>query len=302
MDSLKTLMDKKQYDLVIELTKNSVDPNDLFFRVSAVLASGKGQEALSVIESNRKILESDLSLLMKVHIEILCLLNMFDKAYEEMEYYKNLPYVSQQVEEMLDILPKMIREEEKKQFASKNLSDDELRKRLMSSDEHLVLPSVDLLRDKDLNLFLKEIKHILKEFPIQSIRSFTLLLCVQKHLNQTLAFNHMGQIIEVNPSVLEPPFIGDEFNSFLRYFQSEVKDPVVSENAIQIFSSFIIYIYPETITVSYPVLALALKYIAYEYLRMDNEMNIAEACSEKNVSEDEVKELIQRIKSCVEDF
>lgn len=302
MDNLKTLMDKKQYDLVIELTKNSIDPNDLFFRVSAFLASGKGQEALSVIESNRKILESDLSLLMKVHIEILCLLNMFDKAYEEMEYYKNLPYVSQQVEEMLDILPKMIREEEKKQYASKNISDDELRKRLMSADEQLVLPSVDLLRDKDLNLFLQEIKHILKEFPIQSIRSFTLLLCVQKHLNQVLPFNHMGQIIEVNPSELEPPFIGDEFNSFLRYFQSEVKDPVVSENAIQIFSSFIIYIYPETITVSYPVLALALKHIAYEYLRMDNEMDLAEACLEKNVSEDEVKELIQRIKSCVEDF
>ena len=302
MDNLKSLMDKKQYDLVIELTKNSVDPNDLFFRVSAFLASGKGKEALSVIENNRKILESDLSLLMKVHIEILCLLNMFDKAYEEMEYYKNLPYVSQQVEEMLDILPKMIREEEKKQYASKNLNDDELRKRLMSNDENLVLPSVDLLRDKDLNFFLKEIKHILSDFPIQSIRSFTLLLCVQKHLNQILSFNHMGTIIEVNPSELEPPFIGDEFNSFLRYLQSEVKDPVVSENAIQIFSSFIIYIYPETVTISYPVLALALKQIAYEYLRMDDADTLEQACEEKNVSAKEVKELIQRIKSCVEDF
>ena len=302
MDNLKTLMDKKQYDLVIELTKNSTDINDLFFRISAFLASGKGQEALSVIENNRQILQGDLSLLMKVHIEILCLLNMFDKAYEEAEYYKNLPYVSQQTEEMLELLPKMIREEEKKQYASHNLSDDELRKRLMSDDEHLVLPTVDLLRDKDLNLFLKEIKHILTEFPIQSIRSFTLLLCVQKKLDQNLSFNHMGQIIEVNPSNLEPPFIGDEFNSFLRYFQSEVKDPVVSENAIQIFSSFIIYIYPETVEISYPVLAIALKHIAYEYLRMDDVKELSKVCAEKNVSEEEVIELIHRIKSCIEDF
>ena len=302
MDNLKTLMDKKQYDLVIELTKNSTDINDLVFRISAFLASGKGQEALSVIENNRQILQGDLSLLMKVHIEILCLLNMFDKAYEEAEYYKNLPYVSQQTEEMLELLPKMIREEEKKQYASHNFSDDELRKRLMSDDEHLVLPTVDLLRDKDLNLFLKEIKHILTEFPIQSIRSFTLLLCVQKKLDQNLSFNHMGQIIEVNPSNLEPPFIGDEFNSFLRYFQSEVKDPVVSENAIQIFSSFIIYIYPETVEISYPVLAIALKHIAYEYLRMDDVKDLSKVCAEKNVSEEEVKELIRRIKSCIEDF
>ena len=72
MDSLKSLMDKRQYDLVIKLTENSEDMTYLFYRISALLATGRGEEALSVIKKNREILQGDLSLLMKVHIEILC--------------------------------------------------------------------------------------------------------------------------------------------------------------------------------------------------------------------------------------
>ena len=85
MDSLKSLMDKRQYDLVIKLTEDSQDMNYLFYRISALLATGKGEEALSVIKKNREILQGDLPLLMKIHIEILCLLNNFDEAYEEVK-------------------------------------------------------------------------------------------------------------------------------------------------------------------------------------------------------------------------
>ena len=97
MDSLKSLMDKRQYDLVLKLTENTIDPTYLFYRISALLALGRAQESLKCIEDNRVLLQKDLSILIKVHIEILCLLGMFDKAYEEMKYYQNLPYASQVV-------------------------------------------------------------------------------------------------------------------------------------------------------------------------------------------------------------
>ena len=94
MDSLKSLMDRKEYDIVLRLTKKSTDPNELFYRVSAFLGAGKYQEALECIETNKLILQSDLLLLMKVHIEILCILGRFDEAYAALDYYKNLPYES----------------------------------------------------------------------------------------------------------------------------------------------------------------------------------------------------------------
>ena len=90
MDSLKTLMDKKQYDLVLKLTENATDSTHLFYRISALLALGKAEESLQVILDNRSELEKDLSILIKVHIEILCILGRFEEAYEEMERFRRV--------------------------------------------------------------------------------------------------------------------------------------------------------------------------------------------------------------------
>ena len=302
MDSLKSLMDRKDYELVIKLTENSQDINYLFYRISAFLALGKGERALSTIKHNRKILEGDLSLLIKIHIEILCLLNNFDEAFEELRYYENLPYVSQQVEEVLREMPKFIREEEKKSVASRELSNDELAKRLASNDQEVVLPALDLLRDRDVNMFMPAVEKIMVKFPKQSIRSFALLLLVQKKIDRDVAFNHMGETIAIKPSKLEPPFIGSEFNDFLRELQKELKDPAANENAIQILSSYIIYTYPIKLEVSYAVLIEALRAIAFEYLQNSGEIALSERCSQKRIDEKEVRELIHRIKECVEDF
>ena len=116
MDSLKTLMDKKQYDLVIKLTENSQDALALLYRISALLAVGQSEQALIVIKGNRDILQTKLSLLIKFHIEILCLLGRYDEAYDELRYYQELPYESQEVEEILRAMPEYIRKEEKNRF------------------------------------------------------------------------------------------------------------------------------------------------------------------------------------------
>ena len=62
MDSLKTLMEKNQYDLVIKLTENSTDSISLFYRLSALVAVGKNQEALELIKNKRNILKNKLNL------------------------------------------------------------------------------------------------------------------------------------------------------------------------------------------------------------------------------------------------
>ena len=302
MDSLKSLMDRKDYELVIKLTEGSQDMNYLFYRISAFLALGRGEDALKTIKNNRRILEGDLVLLMKVHIEILCLLNKFDEAYQEVEYYKNLPYVNQQCEEAIRDLPSFIRSEEKKALGSKELSNDMLKERLKSSDQNVVLPALDMVRDRDVNLFLNEIQAVMLKFPKQSIRSFALLLLVEKHIDKEMQFNHIGKNIMINPSKLEPPFIGDEFNNFIRALQTEIKDPTVSQDSIQILSSYIIYMYPERLDIDYNVLIEALRQISSEYLNISDIEPLFDRCLNKNIALEEVEELIQRIKKCLDDF
>ena len=302
MDSLKSLMDRKEYDLVLRLTKNSTDPNELFYRVSALIASGKYQDGLACIEDNKTILQKDLYLLMHVHIELLCILGKFDEAYAALEYYKNLPYESQKVEELLKELPNVIRLEERKRFTTNVMDEDELIKKLGSDDSNEVLIALDSVRSRDISPYLGAVNKIMVNFPKHSIRSFALLLLVQKKVDKVLKFNHIDNIIDVNPAQLVPPFIGDDFNNFVRQLSNELKDPSLSETAIQIISSYLIYIYPDKLNPNYGLVSAALYIIASEYLQSKDAKDIQELCIEKDLNEEELELLIVRIKDAMDNF
>lgn len=302
MDSLKSLMDKRQYDLVIKLTENATESTPLFYRISALLAVGKGEAALACIKQNRKILEADLCILMKIHIEILCLLQKFDEAYEEMKYYENLPYVSQQVEELLKELPKLIREEERKNSNFRNLDQDELNKSLNSKDSTEVLMALDIVKERDVNIYLNNIQNIMVNFPKQSIRSLALFLLVEKQVNRTVKFNHIGKIIEVNPSLLEPPFVGEDFTTLVKKLDADFRNPVLSQNAVQILSTHVIYIYPDKISFDIDIMVEALYQISNKYLQSKDCSSLEERCYEKHINPLEVEELIDQINESLEDF
>lgn len=302
MDSLKSLMDKRQYELVIKLTENANEATPLFYRVSALLASAKGEQALECIKKNRAIMMADPPMLMRVHIEILCLLQKFDEAYEEMKYYENLPYISQEVEELLKELPKLIRDEEKKTYSFKNLDTDELIDALHSDDMPTVLMALDTVRDRDINVYLKELEGIMTNFAKQSVRSFALLLLVQKQVNRTFNFNHMGQIINVNPSLLEPPFVDEKFTTLVKRMDAEFRNPTLSQNATRILSAHVLYIYPDKIDLDIDVMEEALFQVANKYLQTKNYGTIEERCATKDISVEEVKKLIAEIEASQEDF
>ena len=302
MDSLKSLMDRKEYELVIKITNNAEKPDDLFYRISALLATGKYQDALDCLKQNKLILQSDLLLLMHVHIEILCILGRFDEAYQAVKYYEELPYESQKVEEYLKELPNLIRLEEKKRFSFAHLDEDELIKKLQSKDQNDILMAIDSIRNVNINPYIPALGSVMINFPKQSIRSFALFLLVEKAINNEMPFNHLGKIINVNPSKLFPPFVGNDFNTFVKEMNKDFKNPSLGENAIQILSSYIIYIYPENVDFANPVLKAALYLIANEYLQSKDSKDITTLCNEYDLDPEEVDALISRIKDALNDF
>lgn len=300
MDNLKTLMDKKEYELVIKLTKSSIDINDLFYRISAFLALGKAQDALNTIEEHHQILEKDLNLLIKVHIEILCLLSKFDEAREKLKYYENLPYQSQVVEETLRAMPDVIKEEEKKLSSFKYLSDEQLSEKLHSKDNSEVLLALDILKSRDVLSFLNDIYPIMINNTDQLIRSFALLLLVQKEVDREVRFNHNGEIKVYNPKHLKPPFTGDDFNGVIKLIQSKFKDTSLSENAVSILLTFILYTYPDSVNkYDVKVLLSALYVVSREYMQ-DPIKNLKEYSIQENVDELELQDLINKINLSLE--
>ena len=87
---------KKEYDLVLSLTKDSTDPKELLMRISCLIITGKTDAALDEIEKNQSIIEKVYQKrLMKIHFELLLSKGLFDEARLALKHYEDLPYVSQ---------------------------------------------------------------------------------------------------------------------------------------------------------------------------------------------------------------
>ena len=301
MDSFKSLIDRKEYDLILRLTEKTQDPNKLFYRISALLGLGRYEEALKTIEDNQKLLQTDLYSLIHIHISMLNILGRFDRAREVAAYYQTLPYESQQVEELLAKLPEIINLEEKKTYQTKTLDEDALKQKLLGTEVTDVLMAIDSLRDRDIRAYLPTVQKLLINFPKQAIRSFALMLLVDKMVNVEMVFNHLGNNIKVNPSKIKPPFVGEEFNAFTRRITSGFKNPSLSENAIQILSSYLIYIYPDE-PVFDDILYHALLEISKNYLKVDDLDDLESRCFDNVLSLEEVKAKIGEIEASLEDF
>lgn len=305
MDSLKTLMDKKSYDLVIKLTDNSHDPIALFYRVSAFLAVGQSENALNVILLNRLILQQKLAILIKFHIEILCLLRRFDEAYNELEYYKNLPYESQEVEEILRAMPPYIRKEEKASYGTnKPLDEDEIRKRLLSDNDEEVLAALDDIKNQPIDHYLLILLKIIKSHPRQVIRTFALLLLVDRKYDKEIEFLYRDKIIKVVPSSLEDPFIIPGFATIDKLsfaLQSAYHDPSVAQNALHIISSYLLYIYPDRLDYSEEEIIVIFGYLAKKLLLIPID-DLEDVCLEKGLDYQKVFKAINEIDEELRNF
>ena len=304
MDSLKTLMDKKQYDLVIKLTENSNDSIALFYRLSALLAVGKSEDALMLIKTKRLILQKKLSLLIKFHIEILCLLGRYDEAYEELKYYQDLPYESQEVEEILRAMPTYIRDQEKASFGRKQLDEDEVRARLMSKNDEEVLAALDEIKTLPINDYLLNILKLIRSHPRQVIRSFALLLLVNAKYDKEVEFLHFDKLVKVNPAQLPEPFIVpgfDDLENLSFALQNEYRDPSVAQNALHVISSYMLYIYPSALNLEKEETIVIFGYLAKHLLQIETD-DLESVCEQKGLDFDKISGQIKEIEEDLNNF
>jgi len=304
MDSLKTLMDKKQYDLVIKLTENSNDSIALFYRLSAFMAVGQSENALNLIKTKRLILQKNLSLLVKFHIEILCLLGRFDEAYEELKYYQDLPYENQEVEEILRSMPTYIREQEKASFGRKPIDEDEIRKRLMSNKDEDVLAALDEIKSFPINNYLINLLKLVRSHPRQVIRCFALLLLVNAKYDKEVDFLYFDKMKKVIPSMLPEPFNVpgfDNLEAVMFAMQNEYRDPSVAQNALHVLSSYLLFIYPEQISLSKEEVIVIFGYVSKHLLQIDTS-DLEDVCEQKGLDFDKINAQIKEIEEDLNNF
>lgn len=297
MDNLKSLLDSKQYDLVLKLTETSTSSNDLFYRISAFIFLGKYEDALYVIQDHQETLESNLPALINAHINLLCVLGRFEQAYTVLDYYNNLPYQSQVVEEILRKMPKIIEAEEKKQTTYKFYSDEEIEQMLRSDKFEDVLLALDTIKNRDILSFLPILKELLVSDSKEVIKSYILMMLVKKEVDRDLVIVKNGNEIKVNPKHLIPPFMGEIFDGVVKGFDKEFKDSTLSQIATQLFSQYTIYIYPEEYPYSVKEYLAAFYFLAKDYASsMNSDLSSLSFINELDLEKiNKIKEEIDRM-------
>ena len=303
MDSLKTLMDQKNYELVIKLTENSNDAIALFYRLSALLAVGQSEEALNLIKTKRLILQKRLGLLIKFHIEILCLLKRFDEAYEELRYYEELPYESQEVEELIKQMPAYIRKEEKATYRPP-VDEEELRVKLLCHNDEDVLAALDQIKNLPINKFLINLFQLTKTHPRQIIRSFALLVLVNQKYDKEVPFLHYGEIMKVIPAELDDPFVVPGYSSLEEFsfaLQSMYHDPSIANNALNIISSYLLFSYPDKLDLTPDESLIVFGYLAKKLLKINID-DLEKVCKEKGLDYSKIVKRMEDIEIDLNNF
>lgn len=281
MDNLDSLFNKKEYELVLSLTSMSKDPKELLMRVSCFTCLRKVDEALDEIEKNQSIIEQKYQVrLMKLHFELLLSKGLFDEARIALKHYENLPYVSQECEELLRELKDRIDEESRPKNVKRVEIDDIYDVLEKETDSGKISQVLFSLKNFNINIYIDSLKIFMTREDVNpNFRTYALILLIDEKFNEEISFRSRDGIIKVNPTKLKPPFMSKEFN-FVCENVTKLSSNNVSlcETALHLFNCYIIDTYPEDIYIeNLDNLSKSFIFIAKEYL---GETDIVE---EKNI-------------------
>ncbi len=292
MDNFETLFDKKQYELIVNLTDSSDDPKERLLRLTSLVMLNRVNDALDEIEKHQAMFDKNYpQKVMKLHFELLLQSKAYDSARIALKHYKDLPYISQEVEEYLNGMEEKINDEEHQK--NKSLPLDEICSRYeKETDKELLLEALAYIRIYNLNSIIDSLKVLLKRDDVrQDFRAFALFALMEQDYSKEIEFLSNKGIVKVVPSKLKTPFEDERFVQVMNKIESFSEHNVtLKETSAQLFSSYVFDTFPNDIYEDgIDELAKAIVSIGKDYIR--------EPADEKD---ENILSLRKKIKSVIE--
>ena len=298
MDNYKTLLEKKEYDLLLSLTEGDLSPAGLSYRASAYLAKGDAKQAFNILNAHRDELYKVNPLkTMKSIFELRFILKEFEEAYDDLEHFENLPYVSQEVEEYLHALPKLIRTEERNANLSDKYSEEEIIEKLLDkSDDYEIISTLNIIGPWKAKDYIPSLLALVRGQKSSLVRTYALMYLIAAKYDKEIAFYKNGKTFNIVPARIDPPFTGKEFEDFRAKLDEAINDPSVSNVAKKLLNDYIFELFPETLPLEKEgdVYLMVFSALAHEYL--SSEFDLLKECEEKGLNADAVKALIEKVK------
>ncbi len=270
MDSYKKLLDNHQYDLIILLSKNDDTSEGLWARLLALIGVGRDDEALDLIAKNENKLMDHLSEMIDLHLEILKQQDKIDEILSALDHYDALPYQSFEVEEKIHHWKKVVLTTQKKTKKRQEDLQEEIKGRLRKAEkaDRRLFALFENLKNMRISLFSEEISSYLASEADDAMKTYLLLLLVDNKVMQEFTLLKRGITYKVVPYELDPPFVSNAHMMLIELIERMSPNPSTTNIAIELYNSYVLEIYPETIDEDeYPLLGVTFILLAHHYLR-----------------------------------
>lgn len=278
-----------KYQQIINKLKGTKNNDELFILLNAYINEKLYEDAIKLIENNSQLVKEKPLHIIKLHIELLLSLELFDEASIAYKKYLELPYISQEVEEYLKEIPSLI-EERKDVNKNKTYTIDEIDEILTTHyDQGKIMDVLFSLDNYNILKLLTPIEiFLLRKDVHPSLRTYALISLVSNNISSPVQILKDGKKITVVPNKLKPPFCDDNFRKVIKYIESELyKDPSVQQIAFQLLNNYVLDCYPDDVLndVDLNEFCLALTSLAKDYLSIAND----------DVANDQLKQKIKKV-------
>ncbi|MCX5774880.1 MAG: hypothetical protein NTV44_00655 [Firmicutes bacterium] len=243
MENLQMLLEKGEYQKVLEKTLKSQDVVSLFSRAAAYLGLGRDEDALRLIAKEHIEMEKKLPQLIKLHVELLITLRKYDEAFDAIKHYGDLPYFSQECEELIREYPKKIRQAENAASSTGRLDDREIISTLSGQNEAKILIILEYITRQNPTRYIAPIKKLLLNPVNDFVKTFALLILVSEKYQEEVKLLKNDREFAVVPYELDPPFEGPLYEELVSKLQRHGEDPYVVNIALEILRNYIMAIY-----------------------------------------------------------
>ena len=278
-----------KYQQIINKLKDTKNNDELFILLNAYINEKLYEDAIKLIKNNSQLVKEKPLHIIKLHIELLLSLELFDEASIAYKKYLELPYISQEVEEYLKEIPSLI-EERKDVNKNKTYTIDEIDEILTSHyDQGKIMDVLFSLDNYNILKLLTPIEiFLLRKDVHPNLRTYALISLVSNNISSPVQILKDGNKITVVPNKLKPPFCDDNFRKVIKYIESELyKDPSVQQIAFQLLNNYVLDCYPDDVLndVDLNEFCLALTSLAKDYLSIAND----------DVTNDQLKQKIKKV-------
>ena len=255
MDIAPTLIqdfDKGNFLEVIDKTKDSTAPEELVLRVSSFMMLNRYQEALECLLKNRPLLFAfNPAKCIETNIQLRVASHQYDEALADVEYYRNANYVSQEIEELIAKLPKVIRDAERYELIGGKTNAESMNTIMenarVSDDQNFILLALTKLaaNPKEIPFYINDYLYFLKGDTREDVKSFALMLLKMSNFDKEVRFTKHGKNYGTIPSYLDLPFMDERYQEMVRSLNEYKEDQTIARVSTGLFTDYVLRIYPD---------------------------------------------------------